>query len=490
MTVTHNYPSLRRPDLLETRSFIGGRWLRPTGRTIAVTNPATAEMLGVIGDFGTSETEEAIAAAERALNGWRRRSATERAAILNRFAGLVRANLDDLATILTVEQGKPLAEAKGEIAYAASHLEWFSEEAKRVYGTTIPAPHADSRISVIRQPVGVVAAITPWNFPSAMITRKLGPALATGCTVVLKPSELTPISALALARLGAEAGIPDGVFNVVTGMPAPIGAALTRSATVRKLTFTGSTAVGKLLLEQCAKTVKRVSMELGGNAPFLVFESANLEQAIEGVIASKFRNAGQTCVCANRILVHDAIYDKFASLLAERIGKMTVGNGLDERSDIGPLINDSAIEKVKSHVSDATEKGAHIVIGGQPHPAGPRFFSPTLIVDATDDMRIFHEETFGPVAPLFRFSDEAQAVAMANNTSAGLAAYIYTSDLTQHFRVTEALEYGMVGVNSGLISTCVAPFGGIKESGFGREGSHMGLDDYLNVKTVFVANVA
>lgn len=481
---------LARPDLLETRALIDGAWISPKGAAIEVTNPATSAALAEVPDLGSAETEQAIAAAEHAFSDWRRRPAQERAVILKRFADLMRQNQEDLARILTAEQGKPLSEAHGEIAYAASFLDWFGEEAKRVYGETIPAPQSDRRISVIRQPVGVVAAITPWNFPSAMITRKLGPALATGCTVVVKPSELTPLSALALARLGQEAGLPDGVLNVVTGKPAPIGSTLTASPSVRKLTFTGSTAIGKMLLAQCAPTVKRVSMELGGNAPFIVFDSADLDQAVEGIIASKFRNAGQTCVCANRILVQNGIYDRLAARIAERISQMIIGDGLAGPTDLGPLINAAALAKVEAHVSDAVAKGATVAAGGHRHPAGALFFAPTLLLGAADTMQVFREETFGPVAPLFRFENEEQAITMANDTRAGLAAYVYTRDLNQHFRMVEALDYGMVGVNSGLISTEVAPFGGVKESGFGREGSHLGLDDYLNLKTIVVGGIS
>jgi succinate-semialdehyde dehydrogenase/glutarate-semialdehyde dehydrogenase len=451
---------------------------------MAVRNPATGAILAEVPDLGRAETERAVLAAAAALPSWRSLAASDRAAALRRFAGLMREARDELARILTLEQGKPLQEARAEIDYAAAYFDWFAEEARRVYGETIPAPDSARRITVLRQAVGVVAAITPWNFPSAMITRKLAPALAAGCTVVLKPSELTPLSALALARLGQAAGVPDGVFNVVTGRPGEIGEVLTGHPTVRKLTFTGSTAVGKTLMAKCAPTVKRLSLELGGNAPFMVFDTADLDRAVEGVMASKFRNAGQTCVCANRILVQAGVYDRFLERLEARVRALKVGDGLDPSVDIGPLINASAVDKVQDHLADALRQGGRLVAGGERHGAGALFFTPTLIEGATRGMRVFREETFGPLAALFRFETEADGLAMANDTSAGLAAYVYTRDLDQYFRVAEALDYGMVGVNEGLISTEVAPFGGVKESGFGREGSRHGLDDYLSLKTV------
>ncbi|MFA5965252.1 MAG: NAD-dependent succinate-semialdehyde dehydrogenase [Sphingomonas sp.] len=474
---------LRRSELLERRAFIGGAWVEGDA-DIPVFNPATGELLASVPDLGEIETEAAVCAAADALPAWKCRPAAERSAILRRYAELLRDNQECLARILTAEQGKPLREARGEILYAAAFLDWFGEEAKRIYGETIPAPQADRRLMVIRQAVGVVAAITPWNFPAAMITRKLGPALAAGCTMVLKPSELAPLTALSLARLAQEAGVPDGVFNVVTGRPQEIGAVLTRHRQVRKLSFTGSTAVGKGLIEQCASTVKRVSMELGGNAPFLIFESADLDQAVQGVIESKFRNAGQTCVCANRILVQDSVHDRFAELLRARVAAMAVGDGRREDVDIGPLINAAARAKVEAHVTDAVAQGAEVLVGGSPDTAGELFFQPTVLANAHPGMLVFREETFGPVAPLFRFRDEAEAIAMANDTPAGLACYAFTTDLGQYHRIVEGLEYGMVGINTGLISTEVAPFGGIKESGMGREGSRHGLDDYLNLKTV------
>ncbi len=489
MTSSGRAQALVGPDLLETRCLIDGAWIEASAATIAVKNPATGAVIAQVPDLGPAEAEHAVLAAEAAFGGWRARTAQDRAAVLRRFGGLMRGRQEDLARIMTLEQGKPLAEARAEIIYAASYLEWFAEEARRVYGETIPAPQADRRIAVIRQPVGVVAAITPWNFPSAMITRKLAPALAAGCTMVLKPSELTPLSALALARLGQEAGIPDGVFNVVTGQPRPIGEILTSHAAVRKLTFTGSTHVGKGLMARCAATVKRVSLELGGNAPFIVFDSADLDQAVEGVMASKFRNAGQTCVCANRILVQAGVYDRFALRLAERVERLTVGDGLQDGVDIGPLINPGAVAKVEAHVADAIEQGARVMAGGHRHPAGELFFTPTLLANAHQGMRLFREETFGPVAPLFRFETESEAIAMANDVSAGLAAYVYTRDLNQYFRAAEALDCGMVGVNTGLISTEVAPFGGVKESGLGREGSRHGIEDYLDLKTICVGGV-
>ena len=480
---------LDRPDLLENHCLIDGQWIPGIKENIVVRDPATGEILTHVPDLGSIETERAVLAAQDAFPAWRRRPAQERSNILRRLACLMRTHEADLARIITAEQGKPLAEARGEISYAASYLEWFAEEAKRVYGETIPAPQADRRLTVIKQPVGVVAAITPWNFPSAMVTRKLGPALAVGCTMVLKPSELAPLSSLAIARLGVEAGIPAGVFNVVTGSPARIGAVLVNHPAVRKLTFTGSTAVGKMLMAQCSSTVKRVSMELGGNAPLIVFDDCDLDVAVEGVLSSKFRNAGQTCICANRILVQDSIYDEFARRVTTRVAQLKVGSGNDPEAAVGPLINSAAIEKVEAHLADAIEKGARVLTGGERHPAGRRFFAPTVLAGAQADMRIFSEETFGPVAPLFRFKSEEEAIALANDVPAGLAAYVFTRDLNRYFRVVEALEYGMVGVNSGLISTEVAPFGGIKESGSGREGSHHGVDDYIDLKTICVGNL-
>lgn len=477
---------LDRPDLFENCCLIAGDWIAGNGEGIVVLDPATGQILTHVPDLGSAETERAVLAAQEAFPAWRRRPAQERGIILRRLADLMRKHEADLARLITAEQGKPLAEARGEIVYAASYLDWFAEEAKRVYGETIPAPRADRRLMVIKQPVGVVAAITPWNFPSAMVTRKLAPALAVGCTMVLKPSELAPLSALAIARLGIEAGIPSGVFNVVTGDPRRIGAVLVNHPAIRKLTFTGSTAVGKTLMAQCSSTVKRVSMELGGNAPLIVFDDCDLDAAVEGVLSSKFRNAGQTCICANRILVQENIYDEFARRLTLRVTQLKVGRGIDQDSMIGPLINSAAVEKVVAHIGDALEKGARLLTGGERHAAGRHFFAPTVLADARPDMRIFSEETFGPVAPLFRFSSEGEAIAMANDVPAGLAAYVFTRDLNRYFRLAEGLDYGMVGVNTGLISTEVAPFGGMKESGLGREGSRHGVDDYIDLKTICV----
>jgi succinate-semialdehyde dehydrogenase/glutarate-semialdehyde dehydrogenase len=464
--------------------LIDGAWVSAGGRSLSVVDPATGMRIADVPDLGATDAEFAVLSAHKALPGWAGSAASTRASTLHRYAALVRQHQEDLARIITAEQGKPLAEARSEILYAAAYLQWFAEEARRVYGETIPAPQTDRRLAVMRQPVGVVAAVTPWNFPAAMLTRKVAPALAAGCTVVLKPSELAPLSALALARLGQEAGLPDGVLNVITGDPVAIGSVLTTHDAVRKLTFTGSTAVGKRLIAQCASTVKRVSMELGGNAPFIVFGSADIDRAIDGVMISKFRNAGQTCVCANRILVQSDIYDSFAERLATRVASLKVGCGFDEGVDVGPLINAAAIERVSALVADATANGGRCVVGGGGHPAGALFFQPTVLREATDRMRVFREEIFAPVAPLYRFDAEEHALAMANDTRSGLAAYVYTSTLNQYFRVVEKLQYGMVGVNTGFISTEVAPFGGIKESGMGREGSRLGMEDYLDTKTV------
>jgi succinate-semialdehyde dehydrogenase/glutarate-semialdehyde dehydrogenase len=440
--------------------------------------------LAEIPDMGAAETRRAVEAAAAALPGWRKKTAKERAQVMRRWFDLVMANEGDLAAILTLEQGKPLAEARGEIAYGASFIEWFAEEAKRVYGDVIPAPQGDKRIVVLKQPVGVAAAITPWNFPNAMITRKVAPALAAGCTVVLKPAEQTPLSALALAELAERAGFPRGVFNVVTGDAPSIGGELTSNPKVRKLSFTGSTEVGKLLMKQCAGTVKKISLELGGNAPFIVFADADLDAAADGAIASKYRNAGQTCVCANRLLVERGVYDAFAAKLVERVRKFQVGNGMEAGVTIGPLIDEAAVAKVKSHIDDALAKGAKLALGGRPHAAGKLFFEPTVLTDATSTMLLAREETFGPVAPLFRFDDEADALRLANDTEYGLAAYFYGRDMARIWRVAEALEYGIIGVNTGAISMEVAPFGGMKSSGIGREGSKYGIDEYLEIKYV------
>ncbi len=478
---------LRDPDLLRTRALIGGTWTDAAGgRTQEVTNPATGEVLGTVPVMGAAETRRAIEAAGKAFPAWAARTAKDRAAILRRWYELLMANQEDLATLMTAEQGKPLAEAKGEIAYAASFIEWFAEEGKRLYGDVIPGHQSDKRILVMRQPVGVVAAITPWNFPLAMITRKAGPALAAGCTFVCKPAAQTPYSALAAAVLAERAGVPAGVLNVVTGEAAAIGAEMTSNPIVRKLTFTGSTAIGKKLMAQCAGTMKKISLELGGNAPFIVFDDADLDAAVAGAIASKYRNTGQTCVCANRLLVQSGVYEAFTRKLVEAVGKLKVGDGLKGPTDQGPLIDDKALAKVEEHIKDAIDKGARVVQGGHRHALGGTFFEPTVLTGVTPNMMVAREETFGPVAPLFRFETEADAVRMANDTEFGLAAYFYTRDLARSWRVAEALEYGIVGLNTGLISTEVAPFGGVKESGVGREGSKYGILDYTELKYLCV----
>jgi succinate-semialdehyde dehydrogenase/glutarate-semialdehyde dehydrogenase len=478
-------------SLLKQDAWIAGRWTAAVdGRRIAIRNPANGTVVGEVPMMGAVETRTAIEAAAAALSNWSRKTAKERAVILRRFADLMIANTNDLAIIMTAEQGKPLAESKGEIAYAASFIEWFAEEGKRIYGDVIPTFRADSRVLVLRQPVGVAAAITPWNFPAAMITRKLGPALAAGCAFVCKPAPQTPFSALALAELAQRAGIPDGVFNVVTGDAEQIGGELTRNPLVRKLSFTGSTAVGKKLIAQCADTVKKVSMELGGNAPFIVFDDADLDAAVQGAMASKYRNTGQTCVCANRIYVQSGVYEAFAAKLAQAVSTLRVGDGLQGPTDQGPLIDQRALEKVQAHIADAVQHGARIACGGKPHALGGTFFEPTILLDVTSQMRVAREETFGPVAPLFKFEAEADAIRMANDTEFGLAAYFYTRDLARSWRVQEALEYGLVGVNTGLMSTEVAPFGGMKESGLGREGSRYGIDEYTEMKYVCVGGLA
>ena len=472
-------------QLLHEAAFIAGAWADGDTR-IAVINPATGQTLGTVPDLGEADARRAVDAAHAALPGWRALPAKERAQILRRWFDRIVANAEPLARLMTAEQGKPLAEARGEVTYGAAFVEWFAEEAKRTRGDTIPGQAADIRLTTIKQPIGVVAAVTPWNFPVAMITRKVAPALAAGCTVVLKPSELTPFCALALAALADEAGLPPGVLNVVTGQPAPIGEVLTGDPRVRKFTFTGSTAVGKLLAAKCAATVKRVSLELGGNAPFIVFDDADLDAAVAGAIASKFRNAGQTCVCANRLLIQDGVYDEFARLLAAKVQAMVLGDGLAGPTDQGPLIDARAVEKAGRHVADALAGGATLLTGG-PDGAVPKagtFFAPTVLTGVRPGMALTREETFGPVAGLIRFDDEAEAIAAANDTDAGLAAYCYTRDGDRMTRVSEALDYGMVGINTGLISTELAPFGGIKESGLGREGSHLGIEEFLEVKLV------
>jgi len=474
---------LKDEKLFREACYVDGQWIHArSGETIAVDNPATKEIIGHVPKLSAAETRAAIEAANAALPAWSKRTAKERAAILRCWFELMIASQEDLARLMTLEQGKPLAESRGEVSYAASFLEWFGEEAKRVYGDTIPAPQADKRIVVIKQPIGVVACITPWNFPLAMITRKAGPAIASGCTVVLKPAEQTPLSALALAELAARAGVPPGVLNVITGDPREIGPELTSNPIVRKLSFTGSTEVGKLLMAQCAGTVKKLSLELGGNAPFIVFDDADLDAAVEGAIASKYRNTGQTCVCANRLLIQDSVYEAFAQKLAAAVQKLKPAPGFETDSTQGPLIDDAAVEKVESHIRDAQAKGAKILAGGKRHALGGRFFEPTILTGVTPHMAVAREETFGPVAPLFRFKTEAEAIALANDTEFGLAAYFYGRDIARVWRVAEALEYGIIGINSGIISTEVAPFGGVKESGLGREGSKYGMDEYVEIK--------
>jgi succinate-semialdehyde dehydrogenase/glutarate-semialdehyde dehydrogenase len=479
---------LRDPDLLRPHALIGGKWVdAANGATYQVMNPATREPLGTVPAMGVGETRRAIEAAAQAFPAWAAQTAKERAAVLRRWYDLLMANLEDLATLMTAEQGKPFAEAKGEIAYAASFIEWFAEEGKRLYGDVIPGHQADKRILVLRQPIGVVAAITPWNFPLAMITRKAGPALAAGCTFVCKPASQTPYSALAAAALAVRAGVPPGVLNIVTGTDsAAIGGELTSNAVVRKLTFTGSTAIGKKLMAQCAPTMKKLSLELGGNAPFIVFDDADLDAAVLGAIASKYRNTGQTCVCANRLLVQAPVYEAFARKLVQAVTQLRVGDGLKGPTDQGPLIDDRALAKVEQHVADAVSKGARVLHGGRRHALGGTYFEPTVLTEATPNMLLAREETFGPVAPLFRFETEGDAIRMANDTEFGLAAYYYTRDLARSWRVAEALEYGIVGLNTGIISTEVAPFGGVKESGIGREGSKYGILDYTELKYVCV----
>ncbi|MDP4795549.1 MAG: NADP-dependent succinate-semialdehyde dehydrogenase, partial [Rhodospirillales bacterium] len=470
---------LSDPKLFHQQCYINGAWVDAySGETIDVTNPATGEKLGTVPKAGAAETRRAIEAANAAWPAWRAKTAKERSAILRKWFELMMANQDDLGILMTAEQGKPLAEAKGEVAYAASFIEWFAEEGKRIYGDTIPQHGADKRIVVIKEPVGVVAAITPWNFPAAMITRKAGPALAAGCPIVIKPATETPYSAFAMAELADRAGVPKGIINVITGASREIGGELTSNPIVRKLTFTGSTEVGKILLKQCADTVKKVSMELGGNAPFIVFDDSDLDAAVIGAMASKYRNTGQTCVCANRIYVQDGVYDEFLTRFAKAISAMKVGDGLKGATQQGPLINMAAVEKVEEHLKDATDKGARVVIGGHRHALGGTFFEPTLIADVTQDMKVSKEETFGPLAPVFRFKTDAEVVKWANDTELGLAAYFYSRDIGRIWKTAEQLEYGIVGINEGIISTEVAPFGGMKESGMGREGSKYGIEDY------------
>jgi succinate-semialdehyde dehydrogenase/glutarate-semialdehyde dehydrogenase len=476
--------ALKRADLFQQQCYIDGKWVGEP--TVDVRNPATRGVIGRIPNLGRAETERAVVAAAAALPKWRALSAKDRAVIMRRWNDLMVAHQEDLARLMTAEQGKPLAEARGEVVYAGSFFEWFGEEAKRAYGDVIPGPATDRRIMVLKQPVGVVGAITPWNFPAAMITRKVGPAIAAGCTVVLKPSELTPYSAFAIARLGEEAGLPPGVLNIVTGDAEPIGRVLTEDPRVAKFTFTGSTPVGKKLAAQCAGTVKRVSLELGGNAPFLVFDDADLEAAVAGAIISKFRNTGQTCVCANRFFVQDGVYEAFAKLLADKASELVVGDGLAGVTQQGPLINEKAVQKVEAHVADALGHGARALTGAAKDGHGGTFYQPTVLRDVAPDALLAREETFGPVAGLIRFKDEADAIRMANDSRAGLAAYAYTRDLSRSWRAAEGLEYGMVGMNTGLISTEVSPFGGVKESGIGREGSKYGIEEFLEVKAVTI----
>jgi succinate-semialdehyde dehydrogenase/glutarate-semialdehyde dehydrogenase len=486
MSIQLKHTSLLKNNL----TLLAGQWVSAdSGETISVTNPATGSVLARVPLMGRAETERAIVAAEAAQKSWKTLTAAARAAILKRWFELIILHREDLAQLLTVEQGKPLAEARGEVTYGASFIEWFAEEAKRVYGETIPAPMGDRRLLVLKQPIGVTAAITPWNFPIAMITRKAAPALAAGCSMIIKPAEQTPLCAIALAVLAEEAGVPSGVLQVITGDARQIGAALCESPVVAKLSFTGSTEVGRILMRQCADTIKKLSLELGGNAPFIVFNDADLDAAVEGAMISKYRNAGQTCVCSNRLFVQDDVYDEFAKKLAAKVAQLKVGVGTDDGVTQGPLIDAAAIEKVESHVADAIDKGATLMQGGKRHTLGGTFFEPTVLTNVSEDALIFSEETFGPVAPLFRFKTDAEVIELANRTEFGLASYFYSRDIGRIWRVAEALEYGMVGVNTGMISNEVAPFGGVKQSGLGREGSHHGIDEYLELKYVCMAGL-
>jgi len=478
---------LRDRQLWRTQAYIDGRWVAADSDTTRrVVNPANGEVIAEVANCGTEETRRAIAAAERAQIQWRARPAKERSQYLRRLFELMMQHQDDLARILTLEQGKPLAESRGEVGYGANFLEWFAEEAKRVYGDTIPAPSIDRRIVVVKEPVGVVGAITPWNFPNAMLTRKIGPALAAGCTIVCKPANATPLSALAIGELADRAGIPAGVVNILAGKTAEIGAEITSNPSVRKLTFTGSTEVGKQLIQECAATVKRTSMELGGNAPFIVFDDADLDAAVDGAMASKYRNAGQTCICANRMLVQDTVYDAFAAMLAAAVAELKVGDGLDDDVTIGPLIDEEAARDVSAMIEDATAQGASLLVGGS---GSGSYVQPTILTEVTPHMRVFREEIFGPVAPLIRFSEEAEGIALANQTEFGLAAYFYASDMGRIWRVSEGLDFGIVGVNEGLVSNEMAPFGGMKESGSGREGSKYGMDEYLEMKYLCMGGI-
>jgi succinate-semialdehyde dehydrogenase/glutarate-semialdehyde dehydrogenase len=477
---------LKDKSLLKDKCYIDGKWVSGQA-SIDVTNPVDESVIGSVPKLGAVETRQAIVAAQRAQKDWAKKTARERAAILRKWFNLMMENQEDLAQIMTAEQGKPLAESRGEIAYGASFIEFFAEEGKRIYGETIPSPWPNGRMLVIKQPVGVVAAITPWNFPNAMITRKAGPALAAGCTFVVKPANETPLSALAIAELGERAGIPPGVFSVLTGVSREIGAEMTSNSIVRALTFTGSTEVGRVLMAQCAPTIKKVGLELGGNAPFIVFDDADLDAAVQGAMLSKYRNAGQTCVCANRILVQEGVYEAFATKFAEAVKKLKVGDGTEASTTTGPLINKAAVAKVQEHIADAEKKGGKVIVGGK--SLGGNFFEPTLIRDVTADMAVAREETFGPVAPLFRFKTEDEAIAMANDTEFGLACYFYSRDIGRVWRVAEGLEYGMVGINEGIFSTAEAPFGGMKESGLGREGSHHGVEEYLELKYMLMGGL-
>ena len=478
--------TLKDPSLLKDRCYVAGEWIGGAA-TIAVTNPVDDSVIGNVPKLGAAETRRAIEAAQKAQKAWARKTAKERGAILRKWFDLMMENQEDLARIMTAEQGKPLAESRSEITYGASFIEFFAEEARRIYGETIPSPWPTSRIVVIKQPLGVVAAITPWNFPNAMITRKAGPALAAGCAFVCKPASETPLSALAIAEFADRAGIPPGVFSVLTGSSRDIGAEMTSNPIVRGLTFTGSTEVGRVLMAQCAPSIKKLGLELGGNAPFIVFDDADLDAAVQGAVASKYRNAGQTCVCANRLLVQGGVYDRFADKLAEAVKKLKVGNGVDASVTTGPLINRAAVAKVQEHIADALAKGARVVLGGK--SLGGNFFEPTLIRDVTSEMAVAREETFGPVAPLFRFTTEEEAIEMANATEFGLACYFYARDIGRVWRVAEGLEYGIVGINEGIISTAEAPFGGVKESGLGREGSHHGVEEYLEMKYMLMGGI-
>ncbi|MGE8064583.1 NADP-dependent succinate-semialdehyde dehydrogenase [Pseudomonas sp. NPDC089569] len=479
---------LKDTSLFRQQAYIDGVWLdADSGQTLKVNNPATNEIIGTVPKMGAAETRRAIEAADKALPAWRALTAKERASKLRRWYELMLENQDDLARLMTIEQGKPLTESKGEIVYAAAFFEWFAEEAKRVYGDVIPGHQPDKRLLVIKQPIGVTAAITPWNFPCAMITRKAGPALAAGCTMVLKPASQTPYSALALAELAERAGIPKGVFSVVTGSAGDVGGELTSNPIVRKLSFTGSTDIGRQLMAECAKDIKKVSLELGGNAPFIVFDDADLDAAVEGALISKYRNNGQTCVCANRLYVQDGVYDAFVEKLKTAVNRLSIGNGLEQGITTGPLIDTKAVAKVEEHIADAVSKGARVIAGGKPHTLGGSFFEPTILIDVPRNALVSKDETFGPLAPVFRFKDEAEVIELSNDTEFGLASYFYAKDMSRVFRVAEALEYGMVGVNTGLISNELAPFGGVKASGLGREGSKYGIEDYLEIKYLCLA---